>query len=407
MYPRLAESRVRAALAQARVVLLMGPRQAGKTTLARLIAGKDMRYMNLDDPTVLSSAETDPVGFVRALDRGVIDEIQRVPNLLLALKAAVDTDPRPGQFLLTGSANLMTIPRVSESLAGRVSMIRLLPLAQAELRERRPTFLERAFSGDALIDSEETALGDDLLELVLKGGYPEPLTRESAVEREIWHEDYVEAIVQRDVRDIAQIGLLNVLPRLLRVLAESSSQLVNFSRIGSALNMNHVTTREYVTHLANLFLVTVVPPWHSNALKRLVKTPKLHFLDSGLLATLKHVNIDRIRLDRSPLGAILESFVLSELLKIAYASTERLGFYHFRDKEKNEVDIVMENRNGYVVGIEVKASSTVTSGDFKGMRRLQSDVGERFVAGFVLYDHARPVPFGDRFAAVPISALWT
>ena len=407
MYSRLAEKRVHAALATTRVALLIGPRQSGKTTLAQRVSSKDMRYMSLDDPTVLSSAEIDPVGFVRSLDKAVIDEIQRAPQLLMALKTSVDADPRPGRFLLTGSANLMTVPRVSESLAGRMSMIRLFPLAQAELRERTPTFLDLAFSGETLLDCEETVLGDDLVEIVLKGGYPEPLTRETSVEREIWHEDYIEAIVQRDIREIAQIGLLNAIPPLLRALAESSGQLINFSRIGSLLNMNHVTTREYITHLASLFLVSIVPPWHGNVLKRLVKTPKLHFIDSGLLATLRYLNIDRIRVDRSPLGPILESFVYSELLKLAYTSTNRFRFSHFRDKEKNEVDLVVEDRSGRIVGIEVKAGSTVTSADFGGLRRLQSDVGDRFVAGFVMYDHERPVPFGDKLSAVPLSLLWT
>lgn len=407
MYSRLAEQRVRSALTNTRVALLIGPRQAGKTTLAQIVAGRDMRYMSLDDPTVLSAAETDPVGFVRSLDKAVIDEIQRVPELLMALKTSVDSDRRPGRFILTGSADLMTIPRVSESLAGRMSMIRLLPLAQAELRDRTPTFLDFAFSGDTIMDSEETVLGDDLVEVVLKGGYPEPLTRESSVERELWHEDYIEAIIQRDVRDIARIGLLNTLPSLLRALAEFSGQLVNFSKLGSLLGMNHVTTHEYVTHLANLFLVSIVEPWHGNALKRLVKTPKLHFIDTGVLAALRHVSTDRIRVDRSPFGAILESFVYSELLKLAYASTGRFRFYHFRDKDMNEVDVVIEDRLGRVVGIEIKASSTVTNRDFKGLRRLQSDVGERFIAGLVLYDHDRPVPFGEKLAAVPLSLLWS
>lgn len=406
MYLRLAEERVRAAMTSARVALLVGPRQAGKTTLAQHIVGQDMLYLSLDDPTVLSSAEDDPVGFVRALDKAVIDEIQRVPKILLALKTAVDSDRRPGRFLLTGSADLMTIPKVAESLAGRMSLIRLLPLAQAELREGEATFLDLAFSGDTLISSVETVLGDDLVELVLKGGYPEPLTYESAFDRELWHENYVDAIVQRDVRDIAEISRLNALTPLLRVLAESSGQLVNFSRIGSFLNMNHVTTREYVTHLANLFLISILPPWHGNALKRLVKTPKLHFIDTGVLATLRNINVDRIRADRKPFGAILKSFVHSELLKMAYAAGGRLGFYHFRDKDKNEVDFVIEDRRGRIVGIEVKASSTVTSSDFGGLRRLQADVGDRFVAGFVLYDHERPVPFGDNLAAVPLSVLW-
>ena len=406
MYIRLAEERVRTAMTSARVALLVGPRQAGKTTLAQYIAGRDMLYLSLDDPTVLSSAENDPVGFVRALDKAVIDEIQRVPKLLLALKTAVDSDRRAGRFLLIGSADLMTIPRVAESLAGRMSLIRLLPLAQAELRERNATFLDIAFSGETLISSADPALGEDLVELVLKGGYPAPLTYESAFDREIWHENYVEAIVQRDVRDIAEISRLNALIPLLRVLAESSGQLVNFSRMGSFLNMNHVTTREYVMHLANLFLIAILPPWHGNALERLVKTPKLHFVDAGVLAMLKNINVDRIRTDRKPFGAILESFVYGELQKMACAAKGRFGFYHFRDKDKNEVDVVIEDRSGRIVGVEVKASGTVTSSDFRGLRRLQEDVGDRFVAGFVLYDHERPVPFGDKLAAVPLSSLW-
>lgn len=407
MYARLAEQRVRAALTTARVTLLVGPRQSGKTTLVQHIADPDMRYMNLDDPTVLAAAEADPVGFIRALDKGIIDEIQRVPKLLLALKMSVDSDPRPGRFLLTGSANLMTMPKVAESLAGRMSMIRLFPLAQAELRERTPTFLDLAFAGETLITSNETVLGEDLVDVVIRGGYPEPLTYDTTVEREMWHEDYIDAIVQRDVRDIAEIGRLSALPTLLRLLAESAGQLVNFSRIGSLINMNHVTTREYITHLANLFLVSIIPPWHGNALKRLVKTPKLHFIDTGILSTLKHMSVERVRADRKPFGAILESFVYSELLKVAHSSRLRFDFYHFRDKDKNEVDVVIEDRSGRVVGIEVKASSTVTSDDFSGLRRLQADVGDRFVSGFVLYDHERPVPFGDKLAAVPLSVLWS
>ena len=259
MYPRYIEQRVREALTDTRVVMLCGPRQSGKTTLARRIAGDILPFVTLDDTTTLAAALADPVGFLRGVDRAVVDEIQRAPNLILAIKTAVDADPRPGRFLLTGSANLMTLPRVADSLAGRMGIMRLLPLAQAELRGRRPSFLDKAFAGEPPTSGTST-VGDDLVEAVLAGGYPEALTRSGWRRRQDWHLDYVEAILQRDIRDIARIEQLGTMPRLMRVLAEHSGQLANHSGFGAPLGMNHVTARKYVVSWRTCFSCTRCPP---------------------------------------------------------------------------------------------------------------------------------------------------
>lgn len=406
MYPRFIEGQVREALADTRVVLLCGPRQSGKTTLAQRIADETIPFLTLDDATTLSAASTDPTGFLRGFDRAVIDEIQRAPELILAIKASVDADPRPGRFLLTGSANLMTLPRVADSLAGRMGILRLLPLAQAELRGTRPpSFIDKAFAGE-IPAARTPRVGDDLVETVLAGGYPEAVARSGWRRRRNWHLDYIEAIVQRDIRDIARIDRLDSMSRLLRVLAEHSGQLVNYSGFGASLGMNHVTVQKYLGVFESLFLVRTLLPWHSNALKRLVKSPKLHFLDAGLLAAVKGLTPDRLRRDRTPFGPLLETFVLAELLKLSSWTGDRHTFSHFRDKQRNEVDIVIENGPGEIVGVEVKASASVSEKDFSGIRRLAAGAGDRFSAGFVLYDGEYAIPFGPRMAAVPVSALW-
>ena len=406
MYPRFVERRVREALEDTRVVLVCGPRQSGKTTLARRIAGDAIPFITLDNATAFKAASIDPVGFVRGIDRAVIDEVQRAPDLILTIKASVDADPRPGRFLLTGSADLVTLPRVADSLAGRMGIVHLLPLAQAELRGAAPDFLDNAFAGK-LPTFRTPIVGDSLVETVLAGGYPEALTRSGWRRRRDWHLDYIEAIIQRDVRDIARIEQLGSMPRLLRVLAEHSGQLVNYSGFGAPLGMNHVTTRKYVGALENLFLVHTLPPWCTNTLKRVTKSPKLHFLDAGLLASLKALTPERLRTDRTPFGPVLETFVLGELLKLATWADDRYAFSHFRDKERNKVDIVIEDGLGRIVGVEVKASATVSEGDFAGLRRLAAATRDSFAFGLVLYDHEHAVPFGERMAAAPLSALWS
>ncbi|MDE0053275.1 MAG: ATP-binding protein [Gammaproteobacteria bacterium] len=406
MYVRFVERRIREALEDTRIVLVCGPRQSGKTTLAQQMARDAIPFFTLDDATTLRAASTDPVGFVRGIDRAVVDEVQRAPELILAIKAAVDADPRPGRFLLTGSADLMTLPRVADSLAGRMGIVRLLPLAQAELRGAAPDFLDMAFAGKPPT-FRIPIVGDGLVEIVLAGGYPEALTRSGWRRRRDWHLDYIEAIVRRDVRDVARIEQPGSIPRLLRVLAEHSGKLVNYSGFGAPLGMNHVTVRKYVGILENLFLVHTLLPWYTNTLKRVTKSPKLHFLDAGLLAALRVLTPERPRHDRTPFGPVLETFVLGELLKLASWADDRYAFSHFRDKERNEVDIVIEDSAGRIIGVDVKASATVSEGDFAGLRRLRAATRDSFAMGLVLYDHEYAVPYGDRMAAAPLSALWS
>lgn len=398
---------VETALGDTRVVLIVGPRQAGKTTLARQFAGDGRPYVTLDDAGALNAARADPVGFVRGLSGAVIDEVQRVPELILSIKESVDRDDRPGRFLLTGSTNIATIPAIADSLAGRMATISLLPFAQSETRSTPGRLIERLFAGEDVIAGENPVLGDELIALVLRGGYPEALRRATPARRSAWLEDYVAQILDRDVRDIANIDQLDRLPRLLEVLAEHSGQLVNHSSFGAALGLSSVTAQKYVSILERLFLIRTLAPWSNNRLSRLIKTPKLHFLDSGLLGVLREDEEAVLREDRSRFGAVLESFVVSELLKLASWTERRVSFSHYRTKDQDEVDVVMEDRRGRVIGIEVKASATVRQQDFRGLRQLQEATGDRFVRGLVLHDHDRVTPFGERLQAAPLSILWT
>ena len=405
MFERFVERRVEEALGDTPVVLIVGPRRAGKTTLVRKMGGADRTYSTLDDQTVLEAAKSDPAGFIRGLDRAIIDEIQRVPDLLLAIKKTVDEDYRPGRFLLTGSANVLTLPRVADSLAGRMETIRMLPLAQAEIGNRAPTFLERLFEGQ-LQNQKDAIVGDDLIQAVLRGGFPEAIGRESERRRQDWARSYLTSILTRDLRDIAEIEKLTELPKFVRLLAEHSGQLVNYSQLAGGINVNQRTAHRYVGLLEQIFLITTLQPWFSNTLKRIVKTPKLHFLDSGLLSVARGLTFDRIKADRGAFGALLESFVFSEVLKLMTASDLRLMPHHFRDRDAREVDIVLERDDGMVAAIEVKASATVKASDFSGLRALADACGDRFAFGAVLYDSSDVVPFGDKLTAAPLSCLW-
>ncbi len=405
MFERFVERWAEEALTDTPVVLIVGPRRAGKTTLVRKMGEAGRTYITLDDQTVLEAAQSDPAGFIRGLDRAIIDEIQRVPDLLLAIKKSVDEDYRPGRFLLTGSANVLTLPRVADSLAGRMETIRMLPLAMAEIERRPPIFLERLFEGK-LHGQKDAIVGDDLVQIVLRGGFPEAISRDSERRRQDWARSYLTSILTRDLRDIAEIEKLTELPKFVRLLAEHSGQLVNYSQLASGINVNHRTSQRYVGLLEQVFLIATLQPWFTNALKRIVKTPKLHFLDSGLLATARGLTFDRVKADRGLLGALLESFVFSEVLKLVTASDLRLTPHHFRDRDMREVDIVLERDDGMIAGIEVKASATVKAGDFLGMRALAEACGDRFAFGAILYDSADVVPFGDRLAAAPLSCLW-
>ena len=405
MYKRFAQERVEEALADTPVVLLIGPRRAGKTTLVRKLSDADRAYITLDDPIALEAAQSDPSGFIQGLNQVILDEIQRAPELLLAIKKAVDEDYRPGRFVLTGSANVLTLPRVADSLAGRMETIRLLPLARAEVNGAPPSFLNRLFAGNLSSDSA-ALIGDNLIRLALCGGFPEAIARHSERRRQSWARAYLTSILTRDLRDIAEIEKLTELPKFVRLLAQHSARLVNYSRLGAGIGVSHKTGQRYVGLLEQIFLIATLPPWHSNTLKRIARTPKLHFLDCGLLATAQGLGFDRVRRHRDLFGALLESFVFSEVLKLISAADRPLTPYHFRDQQRREVDIVLERDDGRVAGIEVKASATVRAADFGGLRRLAEACRQRFACGVVLYDGKDVVPFGDKLFAAPLSSLW-
>jgi uncharacterized protein len=386
-------------------VIVTGPRQCGKTTLVRQLIDGKRDYLTLDNETTRTAARTDPTGFVRDLNHVIIDEVQLAPELLRAIKESIDSDRRPGRFLLTGSANILTIPKISESLAGRMEIVSLYPLSRAEITGHRPAFLKNAFAG-RLVKSRQPLMGADLISATLAGGYPEMLERPQPQRKSAWAKSYLKAIVLRDVRGIAEIEKLEHMPRLLKVLAHHAGQLTNFTQIGGQIGLDDKTTRSYIGILEQLYLVRRLEPWYRNQLSRLIKTPKLHFLDSGLLSTLMGITAQRIAASRSIFGPLLETFVVSEVLKQEAWLDEHCVLSHYRDKDQDEVDIVLENESGDVVGIEVKASATIGGSDFKGLRKLASATGRAFRLGVILYDGARSLPFGERLYAAPLSCLW-
>jgi len=406
IFRRYIEKNVTEALEDTRVVLVVGPRQAGKTTLMRQFVSDDRPYLTLDDPATFSRAKADPVEFVRSLNKAVIDEIQRAPELMMVIKESVDRDTHPGRFLLTGSANVMALPTVGDSLAGRIEIVTLLPLSQAEITGTPGKLIDRLFTGEGPALQGSPIFGDPLLQAVLKGGYPEALRRASASRRAIWLQDYLALVLDRDVRDIANIDQLDKLPMLMRMLGEQAGQLVNIRALSVALGISAPTVQRYITVLERMFLLRQIRPWFSNRLSRLIKSPKLHMVDSGLLATLRDATTATLAADRSRLGPLLESFVVSEVLKSLSWNETRAQISHFRTKDQDEVDLVLEDARGRIIGIEIKAAATLRPNDFSGLRKLQEAAGEKFVQGLLLHDHDRVTPYSEKIRAAPVSLLW-
>ena len=405
LYPRLIGQRIAEAMADTPVVLLAGPRQAGKTTLVRQISDDGRRYLTLDDELTLLSAREDPVGMIRSLDSAVIDEIQRAPALLLAIKKSVDEDRRPGRFLLTGSANLMALPKVADSLAGRMETLLLLPLSQSEIEGQSANWLDSVFSG-RIPQPTAQAHSVDLVDRVLRGGYPEAISRPTSRRRIAWARQYLDALLQRDVRDISGIEKLDQLPRFLRALAQTAGQMCNYTQLGGQVGLDSKTAAKYVGVFEQIFLLRRVDVWARNRLNRVVKTAKLQFIDSGLLATLLDLTADEVQRDRTRFGNVLESFVFGELLKATTTADADYGLMYYRDADKVEVDVVIENALGQLVGVEVKASATVNERDLRGLRKLSALAGDQFKMGVLLYDGDETLPLGDNIWAAPLSTLW-
>jgi len=409
IYPRYIQRQVLEALSDTPVVLLSGPRQAGKTTLVRQLAGSERRYLTLDDELTRLAAKEDPVGFIRSLDHVVIDEVQRAPDLLLAIKKAVDEDRRPGRFLLTGSANLMALPSIADSLAGRMETLVLLPLAQCEITPdpgASLSWLDRLFADDVL-SARQPAVGGALVDKVARGGYPESIARTDTRRRKTWAKQYIDSLIQRDIKDIASIDKLDQLPRLLRALAQTAGQLCNYSQLGGQVGIDHKTASKYIAIFEQMYLMQRVQPWSGNRLSRLVKTPKLQFIDSGLLSVLLDFS-DPLR-QRNLFGQLLENYVYAELRKQATWAEGDYNLFYYRDKDQYEVDFVVENTAGKLIGIEVKAAASVSVGDLAGLKRLASVAPQHFHAGIVLYDGTETLPLGRvngrPLWAMPIATL--
>lgn len=405
--PRHLTDTVRQAMSSARVVALLGPRQAGKSTLARMAIPDtaENRYLTLDDPSVLSAALADPVDFIAAQrQQTVIDEIQRAPDLMLAIKMRVDTDATPGQFLITGSANLKTLPTVADALPGRVDYLTLWPFTQGELRGIRETFLERLFESESVFSGEARVGKAAYAETILTGGFPEAIVRGGDARRRFF-ESYLATIIDRDVADAASLKDPAAIGTVLRLLASRAGGIARYESLGQDAGLSGKTAKSHVEVLERLFLVRVRRAWHVNLGNRQVKAPKVYVSDSGLAATLMGANETRFVNDGNVAGSLVETFVANELERQATSLSTPTTFWHYRDGDR-EVDIVAERPSGEVVGVEVKASATVRGGDLTGLKHLREKLGDRFRAGIVLYTGARAIPFGDRLWAVPLEALW-
>lgn len=404
-YPRYAETLLNDALQDSPAVLIHGPRQCGKTTLAQEVGNvQGYHYITFDDDNQHQAAQADPMGFVQSLpDKVILDEVQRVPELFTSLKATIDKNRQPGRFILTGSANVLLLPKLADSLAGRMEVIRLRPLAQCEITGKKPHFLSQLFQTD-FSATNLARLGDTLAGTLCQGGYPAAIARRSEKRRNNWYRDYSQALIQRDIRELANIRNLASLPKLLTLSAGQTARLFNVSDLASPFAISRPTIREYLALLEQIFLIEQLEPWHNNRLSRLVKTPKLHLADTGLACALLGVSPHDLWQDKALLGQILETFIYQELRKQADWHEQELHFCHYRDKDKVEVDIIIE-QGRKLAGIEVKAAATVIQSDFKGLKRLKDATDQRFTTGVVFYDGDTILPFGERLFAVPISVL--
>ena len=404
---RHAEAAVTEALADTRVVLVTGARQSGKSTLVGVVAkGRDAEWRNLDTAATRQAAIADPVGFVDSDRLMVIDEIQRAPELLLAIKEQVDADPRPGRYLLTGSARVLGLRGLPDTLPGRTETIELWPLAQGEIDGTADRFVDAVFEPGEALTHESATTRQEYAERIVRGGFPEALARTNPRRRERFFDSYLADLVARDVSQLSEIERTAEMRALIRLLAARSGQLLVVNAVGSDARLPASTVHRYLALLEEVYLIKRIPAWSRNVSARAVGTPKLAFVDSGIAANLLGADVRSLLRPGGPFGPLLEGFVLMELARQLTWSRQRAELFHYRTKDKVEVDAVLENRQGRVVGIEIKASSTVAAADFRGLRHLAERIGPDFNAGLVFYTGTQTLPFGPRLRAVPVSALW-
>ena len=407
LVPRRAAAQVDAALSDIRVVLISGARQAGKDTLVRVVAGDRLtESRDLDRGQDRAAALADPGGFVDFPELLVIDEIQRAPDLLLAIKVSVDDDPRPGRYLLTGSSRLFGMVAAPDALPGRMETVELWPFSQGEIDGEPDGFIDAVFALGPDLRHESAVPRADYAARIVRGGLPEAASRTDARRRERFFDAYVQALIDRDVRQLSDIQHKGELRTLVRLLAARSGSITVAGALESTLGLSRPTITRYLQVLDEIFLVKRIPGWSRNLGTRATAAPKLIFVDSGIAA--HEVSFDARALLRpgAPFGPLLESFVLSELARQLTWSEQLADLYHYRDHSKFEVDAVLENRRGQVVGIEVKAATTVGPDDFRGLRRLADRLGDDFIVGIVLYTGTATLPFGEKLRAMPVSALW-
>jgi predicted AAA+ superfamily ATPase len=411
MVRRNLTDRLLAVLADTPVALVNGARQTGKSTLVQSaeLAGPDRQYLSFDDPGILAAAKGDPSGFIAGLTLPVtLDEVQHVPELFPAIKVAIDRKREPGHFLLTGSADVLLLPKLSESLAGRMEVITLWPFSQGEMNGVREGFLDTLFSKNPVWQAgKSTVLArTDLFEKVVAGGYPPVVARRQTARRKAWFQSYLMTILQRDVRELANIADLTAVPQLLSLLASRTGGILNFADLSRSLSLPQTTLKRYFALLETTFLVQLLRPWSINTGQRVIRTPKTYLNDTGLLSYLVGLTLERMQLDAGLAGAALENFVLMELRKQSTWSDTQPQFYYWRTVTGQEVDIVLEDSAGHLVGVEVKASASLQPGDIRGLHALAEAAGKRWVRGVVLYTGAEVIPFASNLHGVPVSRLW-
>ncbi len=408
MFKRFMEHRIHEALQDTPVVYVMGPRQSGKTTVVKNIINDDWIYITFDDFTQLNLVKSDPIGYIRNLPEGksiVLDEVQRLPELFVSIKQSVDECRIPGRFLLTGSANALLLPKLSDSLAGRMETISLMTLSEYEILDKTPSFLNIILNGVAPT-TKEIRVRNHVIHRIVSGCFPEPIQRDKESRVQAWYKAYMQTLIQKDIRDLGCIEHHHDMEKLLSILSLYSGKLINFSEIGEKVGLDRGTVKKYMALLEQLFLIDTLPPWHTNAYKRLVKTHKLHMVDTGIICAIRGLHQEKLRSHPELYGALLETFVYNELKKQSNFTDEKLTFSHYRDKDQVEIDIIIENTFDEIIAIEVKAAATIYSKDLTGLKKLRELTKERFKIGIILYDGDHTTSFGENLYAVPIAALW-